>query len=130
MIPVRNPNGRSFPIGATVYRQGVNFSVYSRTATSIELLFFDAAEDAVPARVIPLERRRNRTRAYWHAFVPGIAARTAVRLPRPWRDRLRPAASGSTATSCCSTPMVGALRCRANIPEKPPSSPATTPRMP
>ena len=33
--------GRSAPLGATVSSAGVNFSVYSRDASAIELLFFD-----------------------------------------------------------------------------------------
>lgn len=33
--------GRSYPLGATVIDGGVNFSIYSRTGTGVELLFFD-----------------------------------------------------------------------------------------
>jgi len=33
----------------------VNFSVYSRSASGIELVFFDREEDALPARVLPLD---------------------------------------------------------------------------
>lgn len=66
------PHGRSYPIGATVEDGGVNFSIYSRTATGIELLLFDSIDDARPARVIALDRRRNRTYHYWHTFVEGI----------------------------------------------------------
>ena len=32
--------GRSWPLGATVYDGGVNFSVYSRNASAVELLLF------------------------------------------------------------------------------------------
>ena len=46
--------GRSFPLGATVYPTGVNFSVYSKNANSLELLFFDQADDAKPSRRIQL----------------------------------------------------------------------------
>jgi pullulanase/glycogen debranching enzyme len=38
--------GRSFPIGAAVEPGGVNFCVYSRTATAIDRLLFDAADAA------------------------------------------------------------------------------------
>ena len=34
---------------------GANFSVYSRGASSVELLLFDARDDASPARVIDLD---------------------------------------------------------------------------
>ena len=38
--------GRSYPLGATVVDGGVNFSLFSRTATGVELLFFDREDDA------------------------------------------------------------------------------------
>ena len=47
--------GRSSPLGATVTDNGVNFSVFSRSATSVELLFFDRVDDARPARVIDID---------------------------------------------------------------------------
>jgi isoamylase len=69
------PNvGRSGPLGATVSRSGVNFSLYSRDASGIELLFFDQEDDARPSRVIPLDPLVNRTYHYWHVFVPGVQA--------------------------------------------------------
>ncbi len=68
------PPGKSFPIGATILPGGVNFSVYSRSATGIDLLFFDSVDDAVPARTIRLHPQRNRTFSYWHVFVPGVRA--------------------------------------------------------
>jgi isoamylase len=66
------PPGSAFPLGATVYPEGVNFSVYSKNAAAVELLLFDRADDARPARVIPLEANKNRTYFYWHVFVPGL----------------------------------------------------------
>ena len=66
--------GRSSPLGATVSREGANFSVYSKHATGIELLFFDRADDARPSRVIRIDPATNRTYHYWHVFVPGVKA--------------------------------------------------------
>jgi len=63
--------GRSAPLGASVEQGGVNFSVYSRDATRIDLLLFDR-EDAPPSRVIHLDPWANRTYHYWHIFVPGL----------------------------------------------------------
>src|SRR3954447_133753 len=63
--------GRSSPLGATFRRRGVNFSLFSRGASRVELLFFDH-EDAAPSRVVPLEPATNRTYHYWHALVPGV----------------------------------------------------------
>jgi glycogen operon protein len=64
--------GCSSPIGATVVEGGVNFCLYSRIASEIELLFFDRDEDATPSRVIPLDPVANRTYHYWHVFVPDL----------------------------------------------------------
>jgi glycogen operon protein len=64
--------GQSYPLGATLVSGGVNFSVYSRGASEIELLFFDRADDGRAARVIRLDPADNRTYHYWHVFVPGI----------------------------------------------------------
>ncbi len=65
-------NGQSYPLGATVYPDGVNFSVYSENSTTIELLLFDQVDDSGPARVIALDPKSNRTYHYWHVFVPGL----------------------------------------------------------
>jgi glycogen operon protein len=64
--------GASAPLGASVESGGVNFSVFSRSATRIELLLFDGEKAAESARIIPLEARWHRTYHYWHAFVPGL----------------------------------------------------------
>jgi isoamylase len=63
--------GRSSPLGATLTRGGVNFSVFSREATGVELLLFDRSDDAKPARVIRIDPVAGRTYHYWHVFVPG-----------------------------------------------------------
>jgi isoamylase len=63
--------GRSAPLGATVERGGVNFSLYSRTATQIELLLFDSADEP-PSRVIRFDPADNRLYHYWNIFVPGL----------------------------------------------------------
>jgi glycogen operon protein len=67
--------GASSPLGATVLREGVNFSVFSRNASRIELLLFDHEDDAQPNQVIPIDPLGNRTYHYWHVFVPQLAAR-------------------------------------------------------
>jgi glycogen operon protein len=66
--------GRSHPLGATPVPGGVNFSIYSRGATGLELLFFEREDDENPSRVIPIDPATNRTYHYWHAFVPGAQA--------------------------------------------------------
>jgi isoamylase len=66
--------GQSFPLGATLAPNGVNFSVFSRGATGVQLLLFDSAGAPSPSRVVDLDPRANRTYHYWHCFVPDIAA--------------------------------------------------------
>jgi isoamylase len=65
--------GLSYPIGATVQPDGVNFSVYARRAVGVDLLLFDHVDDSRPARVLALDPHINRTYDYWHVFVPGLA---------------------------------------------------------
>ena len=66
--------GRTYPVGATVEPSGVNFCIYSRHATAIELLLFDAADAATPSQVIRLDPEQNHTYHYWHVFVEGTGA--------------------------------------------------------
>lgn len=66
--------GQSFPLGATVYPWGVNFSVFSKNCDAVELLLFDDVDAARPSHVIHLDPQKNRTFYYWHAFVRGIEA--------------------------------------------------------
>jgi isoamylase len=66
--------GASFPLGASLVANGVNFSVFSKHATAVQLLLFDRVDDARPSRVIDLDPHTHRTYHYWHAFVPGIGA--------------------------------------------------------
>src|SRR5579885_2218996 len=47
--------GQSSPLGASVLANGVNFSVYSRSASAVELLLFDRDDDGQPSRVIPID---------------------------------------------------------------------------
>ena len=67
-------HGTSFPLGATISPGGVNFSVFSKHATGVQLLFFDRVDAATPTRVVDLDPRTQRSYHYWHAFVPGITA--------------------------------------------------------
>lgn len=64
--------GAPYPLGATVTSDGVNFSLYSRTAEGVSLLLFDQDEDAKPSRVIVLDHVLNRTYHYWHVLVPDL----------------------------------------------------------
>src|SRR5213593_3656511 len=65
-------SGRSSPLGAAVLPHGVNFSLFSRSASGVNLLFFDREDDVRPSRVIPIDPAANRAYHYWHVFVPGV----------------------------------------------------------
>lgn len=74
MTPV-DSKSRSSPLGANVRENGVNFSVYSRNATGMELVFFDREDDKKPSRIIqidPFDPWSGHTYHYWHVFVPGV----------------------------------------------------------
>lgn len=64
--------GKSFPLGARVLTHGVNFSIFSQDAKTVELLLFNHAEDRRPSRVLPFDAKKNRTGDYWHLFVPDL----------------------------------------------------------
>lgn len=66
--------GVSHPLGATITPEGVNFCVYSRNATGMDLLLFNDAEAAQPSHTFRLDADRNRTFHFWHVFVPGIGS--------------------------------------------------------
>ena len=62
--------GRSYPLGATLTPDGVNFAVYSKHADAVFLLLFDAP-DGPPTDVVPLPER---TKHVWHGHVEGVRA--------------------------------------------------------
>ena len=65
-------SGTSAPLGATVHSNGVNFSVFAKRASSIELLLFDDEQAALPSQTITLDPDTQRSYHYWHVFVPGL----------------------------------------------------------
>jgi len=64
--------GASAPLGPTVTPDGVNFSVFSKRATGVELLLFEHRDAAAPVRTIRLDPIAHRTYHYWHVFVPRV----------------------------------------------------------
>jgi len=82
----RIAEGKPFPLGATCTAGGVNFSVYSKNATGVELLLFDRVDDSSPSYSISLDPSTNQTYYYWHVFVPGLKAGQiyGYRVPGPY----------------------------------------------
>jgi glycogen operon protein len=64
--------GRPQPLGATVDATGVNFSLFSRHATGVQLLLFDEHDQLNPVEVLTLDPDRNRTFHFWHVYVRGL----------------------------------------------------------
>jgi glycogen operon protein len=64
--------GTPHPLGATVDSRGVNFSVFSQNATSIELLLFEKAGSETPIEIIKLDKESNLTSHFWHVYVQGL----------------------------------------------------------
>ena len=73
-------HGSSSPLGATWTGEGVNFALYSESATGVVLCLFDAAgrELAVPVG--------QRTEYVWHVFVEGVGPGQlyGYRVDGPW----------------------------------------------
>jgi glycogen operon protein len=67
--------GSRFPPGPTPSPDGVNFCVFSRHATRVELLLYAATDSSEPFQVITLTPERNRTFFFWHVFVEGLPPR-------------------------------------------------------
>jgi isoamylase len=70
----RSENGSPYPLGATVCPDGTNFSIFSASATGMELVLFGHPDESAAARSVTLDPVLNRTSHYWHVFVPGIKA--------------------------------------------------------
>jgi isoamylase len=65
-------DGTSAPLGASVCPGGVNFSVFSKDASAIDLLLFADERAIEPADTITLDPDVNRSYHYWHVFVAGL----------------------------------------------------------
>lgn len=68
--------GSRFPPGATVVPEGVNFCVFGRHATRVELLLYLTPASPEPFQIIPLIPERNQTFFYWHVLVAGLPLHT------------------------------------------------------
>jgi glycogen operon protein len=75
--------GKPYPLGATLNAEGVNFAVFSRNATAVEVCLFDSADAREESRRVPL---REQTDMVWHGFVPGLKAGQlyGLRVHGPW----------------------------------------------
>jgi isoamylase len=92
--------GQPWPMGATLTGDGVNFAVFSAHAEMIELCLFTPDGRKEMAR-LPI---RDRDGDIWHLHVGGLTAGRSTAFA-PMAPTTRNAATASTRTSCCWTPM-------------------------
>ena len=64
----------ALPYGALIHDGGVQFVVFSRSATAMRLLMYDDINDVNPIETIEFDRDTDRWGDVWSAFVPGIGA--------------------------------------------------------
>src|ERR1700749_250456 len=62
------------PYGALLHDDGVQFVVFSRSATNMRLLLYDRVDDREPTEIIPFDRETDRWGDTWSIFVPGLSA--------------------------------------------------------
>ena len=62
----------SLPYGALISDRGVQFVVFSRSATAMRLLLYDEVTDREPAETIGFNSETDRWGHVWSVFVPGI----------------------------------------------------------
>lgn len=72
MITRINPDsdlepGKPYPMGATAHDAGMNFAVYSPSATQVSLCLFDDQDKETQRQALPA-----RTGDVWHGFMPGL----------------------------------------------------------
>ena len=60
------------PYGAIVHDGGVQFVVFSRRATAMRVLLYDASDEPEPAEIIDFDPDLNRWGDIWSIFVPGV----------------------------------------------------------
>ncbi len=69
MTPVKTWLGYPYPLGATWLGNGVNFAVFSETATSVDLCLFDSLDAQQENVRIPVTEQTDQV---WHIFLPDV----------------------------------------------------------
>lgn len=81
--------GVRYPTGVKTGTDGVNFSIFSRHATRVELLLFAQAESTKPFQVVSLDPAINKTFYTWHIHIEQLPVGTwyAWRMDGPGETR-------------------------------------------
>lgn len=61
--------GNPLSLGATILKDGVNFSIYSKNASKVTLVIFEKEDDVSPSNFIELDPVVNKTGDIWHIFI-------------------------------------------------------------
>src|ERR671919_175990 len=69
MTSVKTWLGYPYPLGATWLGNGVNFALFSETATSVDLCFFDSIDARQENVRIPVTEHTDQV---WHVFLPEV----------------------------------------------------------
>src|SRR3954467_10870013 len=69
MTPVKIWLGYPYPLGATWLGNGVNFAIFSETATSVDLCLFDRIDSPQENIRIPITEHTDQV---WHLFLPDV----------------------------------------------------------
>lgn len=64
--------GKAHPLGATPDKFGVNFSLFSENATTIQLLIFKDSNDPEPVAAFDLNKETHNTFHFWHCYIEGL----------------------------------------------------------
>ncbi len=62
----------AIPYGAVLHDKGVQFVVYSRSATEMRVLLYDSVDATEPSEVIALDPAKDRWGDIWSILVPGV----------------------------------------------------------
>ncbi len=84
-----NYTGTALPLGANLIEGGINFSIFSRNATKVELCLFNNAIDSEPSKVYNLDPIKNKTGDIWHIYCDeiGTGSLYLYRMDGPWEPK-------------------------------------------
>ncbi len=73
--------GKPYPLGATAYKRGTNFAIFSEGATRVDVCLFDS-----DGKQIDCVTLREKTAFVWHGFINGIRPGQlyGYRVDGPW----------------------------------------------
>jgi len=71
-------SGHRFPPGATISDKGINFCIFSRHASAVQLLLYENPDSTSPFQIIDLDPVENRNFFFWHVLVEGLSGQKKI----------------------------------------------------